>query len=184
MLQRAPCLTVGLLRGAVRGGRCSLRPGGQLLVYGPFKVSGEFIGDDDGAGNRKFDAKLRENSVEWGLRDVNDLNRPGGLRRLEAKKRIDMPANAHCCQFVKVRTGPLGRIVGASCEVVLPKDVDQITPSRCPRHFRGANFRSPARCVRVEAYGGSLLAASYCRKPGASPGLPLYSAAFVVHKPG
>ena len=34
-------------------------------------MNGDFVGDDDGAGNRKFDAKLRENSVEWGLRDVS-----------------------------------------------------------------------------------------------------------------
>ena len=87
-----------------------LRPGGQLLIYGPFKVNGEFIGDDDGAGNRKFDAKLRENSVEWGLRDVRELERLASYAGLEAKKRIDMPANNLLLQFVKVRTGPLGRI--------------------------------------------------------------------------
>ena len=87
-----------------------LRPGGQLLIYGPFKVNGEFIGEDDGAGNRKFDEKLRSTSVEWGLRDVDELNRLASYAGLEAKKRIDMPANNLLLQFVKVRTGPLGRI--------------------------------------------------------------------------
>ena len=67
-------------------------------------------GDDDGAGNRKFDAKLWENSVEWGLRDVNDLNRLAAYAGLEPKKRLAMPANNLLLQFVKVRTGPLGRL--------------------------------------------------------------------------
>ena len=92
-----------------------LRPGGQLLIYGPFKVNGDFVGDDDGAGNRKFDAKLRENSVEWGLRDVkvDDLNRLASYAGLEPKKRVEMPAN-NLLQFVKVRTGLLGRIAEVS----------------------------------------------------------------------
>ena len=90
-----------------------LRPGGQLLVYGPFKVNGDYMGADGGEGNRKFDAKLRDTNVEWGLRDVGELERLADYAGLERKRRVDMPANNLLLQFVKVHPGPWSRF--AAC---------------------------------------------------------------------
>lgn len=46
--------TTGLLSGAGR----ALADNGKLLVYGPFKVDGKFVGPDDGAGNAKYAMQL------------------------------------------------------------------------------------------------------------------------------
>ena len=61
--------SVGLFNGAAK----LLSPGGQLAVYGPFKVDGKFVGADGGANNEKFDEKLRSTNESWGIRDVDDL---------------------------------------------------------------------------------------------------------------
>ncbi|MGE0420558.1 MAG: DUF938 domain-containing protein [Acetobacteraceae bacterium] len=54
--------TVGLIAGAAR----VLTPGGILFLYGPFRRNG----DHTGPGNAAFDAMLRSQDPEWGLRDL------------------------------------------------------------------------------------------------------------------
>jgi SAM-dependent methyltransferase len=66
-----------------------LRPGGILLLYGPFTVNGVFNAES----NRHFDEYLRQQNTAWGLRDIADLDRISrtvGLKRLSL---LDMPAN-------------------------------------------------------------------------------------------
>ncbi len=55
---------IGLFAGAAR----LLRPGGRLLLYGPFARSGEIA-----ASNAQFSADLKRRDGDWGVRDL-DLN--------------------------------------------------------------------------------------------------------------
>ena len=90
-------------------------------------MNGEFIGDDDGAGNRKFDAKLRENSVEWGLRDVNDLNRLASYALAWSRKRILTCRRTTCCSSSsRCARGRSGASPSASCEVLRLCDMRRI----------------------------------------------------------
>ncbi len=61
-----------------------------LLIYGPFRVHGEFSTDS----NREFDATLRSAGIEeWGLKDVADLKKAAAKYGLELKEQIEMPSN-------------------------------------------------------------------------------------------
>lgn len=53
--------TLGLIAGAA----ARLEPGGILVIYGPFNENGGFTGP----GNAAFDATLRKQNPDWGLRD-------------------------------------------------------------------------------------------------------------------
>ncbi|SDK40623.1 DUF938 domain-containing protein [Microbulbifer yueqingensis] len=66
-----------------------LRPGGQLLVYGPMKIAGEYVG----AGNAEFDRWLQQRDPLSGIREVEWLDHlavAAGLQRLELNF---LPAN-------------------------------------------------------------------------------------------
>lgn len=89
--------SVGLLRGAAR----ALAPEGQLVLYGPFKVNNEFVGADGGAGNAKFDERLRETNPQWGIRDVADISEVAAPCGLKFRSKVDMPANNLLLCFVK-----------------------------------------------------------------------------------
>jgi SAM-dependent methyltransferase len=74
-----------LLAGAAR----CLEPHGQLCVYGPFRREGRHTAPSNAA----FDASLRRENPEWGVRDVDDLAklaRDGGLKLADIAA---MPAN-------------------------------------------------------------------------------------------
>ena len=92
--------TANLFRGAGQ----ALADGGYLIIYGPFKVDGRFIGADGGAGNARFDAKLQETNGEWGLRDVSDLQTLAAEVGLVLTARADMPANNLTLCFVRVES--------------------------------------------------------------------------------
>lgn len=71
-----------------------LSPTGNLAIYGPFKLGGAFVGDEDGgAGNEAFDQKLRDTNGEWGLRDVEELERFGVEGGLVLRETVKMPKN-------------------------------------------------------------------------------------------
>ncbi len=75
----------GLLGGAAR----HLRPDGRLFVYGPVMRNGRHTAPS----NAEFDAYLRRQDPEWGVRDVADLAalaERGGLNLIDI---VDMPAN-------------------------------------------------------------------------------------------
>jgi hypothetical protein len=62
---------------------------GRLLLYGPFRRDGVH----NSPGNEAFDAGLRRDNPEWGVRDtaqLKDLAAKNGLRLAEL---IEMPAN-------------------------------------------------------------------------------------------
>lgn len=86
-------VTEGLLNGAGK----TLAETGRVFLYGPFREGDEFHGE----GNRRFDAGLRADNSDWGIRDMIDLRaaaRQAGLR-LEAAH--SMPANNHLLVFCR-----------------------------------------------------------------------------------
>jgi SAM-dependent methyltransferase len=83
----------GLIAGAAR----YLHPDGKLLLYGPFKRDGEHTARS----NEAFDASLRNNNPEWGVRDIIDVKQlceSAGLRLAEI---ADMPANNFMLVFAR-----------------------------------------------------------------------------------
>ena len=75
------------------------------MLYGPFKVGGEFIGADSGVGNANFDQKLRSTNASWGLRDVDELTTLARDFGLTLQSQADMPANNLTLHFVKDGAG-------------------------------------------------------------------------------
>ncbi len=77
-----------------------LRPGGRLFIYGPFKRAGRHTAPSNAA----FDATLRAENQDWGVRDVDDLNalaRAAGLSRPEI---LVMPANNLVLSFARTES--------------------------------------------------------------------------------
>lgn len=66
-----------------------LRPGGKLCVYGPFKYDGEFTTPS----NAQFDASLRTQSAESGLRDFEHVNSLAEAQNMALIADHGMPAN-------------------------------------------------------------------------------------------
>lgn len=84
-------VTEGLLDGAGR----TLDRGGRLFLYGPFRDGQNFFGE----GNRRFDADLRADNPEWGLRDLAHVETVARGHGLAAEARHAMPANNHLLVF-------------------------------------------------------------------------------------
>jgi SAM-dependent methyltransferase len=78
-------LTEGLFEGAAH----YLGSDGLLLLYGPFKRDGKHTA----LSNAVFDASLRENDPEWGVRDTADLEKLGHRIGLALREIVEMPAN-------------------------------------------------------------------------------------------
>jgi hypothetical protein len=66
-----------------------LRDGGQLFVYGPFMRDGQHTAPSNAA----FDASLRAENPDWGVRDLADLNALAQEAGLTAAEIAPMPAN-------------------------------------------------------------------------------------------
>jgi len=89
-------------RGIVRGAGAALEPGGILVLYGPFRENGRHIGE----GNRAFDAGLRAENADWGVRDVVEITDLAYENGLEAAATLAMPANNRLLVFRKpIETG-------------------------------------------------------------------------------
>ncbi|HEX2257558.1 MAG TPA: DUF938 domain-containing protein [Afifellaceae bacterium] len=85
----------GLFDGAGR----QLRPDGRLFVYGPFMREGRHTAPSNAA----FDASLRRENPEWGVRDMGQLAalaESNGLRMSEA---VDMPSDNFVLVFERRR---------------------------------------------------------------------------------
>lgn len=78
-------VTEGIFRGAGK----TLGPGGRLFLYGPFRDGGAFFGE----GNRNFDADLRADNPDWGLRDIAVLRELARAEGLAFEEAVEMPAN-------------------------------------------------------------------------------------------
>jgi hypothetical protein len=86
----------GLFAGAGR----YLRGDGRLFLYGPFKRGGKHTA----VSNAVFDTSLRERDPEWGVRDIEDLEKlaeDAGLALIEI---AEMPANNLTLVFERSRT--------------------------------------------------------------------------------
>jgi hypothetical protein len=75
--------------GLVAGAGRALRQGGLLFLYGPFKRDGKHTADSNAA----FDASLRQGNPEWGLRDVEAIEKLAGRAGLALIEIAEMPAN-------------------------------------------------------------------------------------------
>jgi SAM-dependent methyltransferase len=86
-----PGVTSGLIAGVGR----VLGPGGVFVLYGPFKVGGEFTS----ASNAQFEQWLRSLDSSYGVKDMErviDLAEQAGL---EHQQTVPMPANNFCLVF-------------------------------------------------------------------------------------
>lgn len=80
---------LGLLAGAKR----HVRPGGLLIIYGPFRIGG----DHTAPSNRGFDDDLRSRNPKWGVRDLEAVRDAAAGFNLE--ERVEMPANNQILVF-------------------------------------------------------------------------------------
>ena len=77
--------SIGLLEG---GGR-HLRPGGALILYGPWIVEGEPVAPS----NLAFDADLKGRDPAWGLREVGEFAEEARHHGFVLEQQCAMPAN-------------------------------------------------------------------------------------------
>jgi hypothetical protein len=75
----------GLFAGAGR----HLRADGKLFLYGPFRRDGVH----NAPSNAAFDANLRRDNPEWGVRDVADLRALAARNGLRLADLVEMPSN-------------------------------------------------------------------------------------------
>jgi hypothetical protein len=75
--------------GLFAGAGLYLRANGRLFLYGPFKRGGKHTA----ISNAVFDSSLRERDPEWGVRDIEDLERLAVAVGLQLIEVVEMPAN-------------------------------------------------------------------------------------------
>ena len=75
----------GLIAGTAR----YLRPDGKLFMYGAFKRGGKHTAPS----NEAFDTSLRNGNPEWGVRDVEELEKVAAGVGLRLTEVVEMPAN-------------------------------------------------------------------------------------------
>lgn len=93
LLHIAPwSVTPALMQGAAR----ALRPGGVLVVYGPFVVDGETLAPSNAA----FDADLRARNPLWGLRALHAVQAAAAQAGLVLAERRALPANNLLLKFL------------------------------------------------------------------------------------
>lgn len=80
-----PQATPALVSGAAR----VLPAGGALYLYGPYRRHGRHTASS----NEAFDAQLRLQNPEWGLRDMEEVERLACAAGFGPAEVIDMPAN-------------------------------------------------------------------------------------------
>jgi hypothetical protein len=83
----------GLFAGAGR----YLRKDGRLFLYGPFKRGGKHTA----LSNAVFDTSLREKDLEWGVRDIVDVEKLAASAGLELISEDEMPANNLTLAFAR-----------------------------------------------------------------------------------
>jgi SAM-dependent methyltransferase len=86
MIHIAPwAATEGLIAGAGR----TLRRGGLLYLYGPYKIDGRHTAPS----NQDFDARLRAQNPLWGVRDLADISSLAKRQGFALSETVPMPAN-------------------------------------------------------------------------------------------
>ena len=79
---------IGLMQGAGR----TLKAGGPLVLYGPFSRGGAHTAPSNAA----FDASLKQQNPEWGVRDLDDVAAVAQESGLSIDRVVDMPSNNSC----------------------------------------------------------------------------------------
>jgi SAM-dependent methyltransferase len=74
-----------------------LRPGGVLVLYGPYFVDGEAT-----ESNRAFDRSLRARDPSWGVRELRDVQAIAAASGFAARPPVAMPANNLTLVFDRV----------------------------------------------------------------------------------
>ncbi|MBK7578709.1 MAG: DUF938 domain-containing protein [Myxococcales bacterium] len=77
--------TLGLMATAAR----VLRPGGALVLYGPYRRDGAHTAPS----NEDFDASLRGRDPRWGVRDLEEVVRAAAECGFSHEEVVSMPAN-------------------------------------------------------------------------------------------
>lgn len=75
-----------------------LRSGGILFTYGPYAFDGQISPES----NVRFDAMLRQEDPEWGLKDVQDLTKLAAEANMKLENVHEMPANNHILVWRKL----------------------------------------------------------------------------------
>jgi SAM-dependent methyltransferase len=75
----------GLMAGAGR----ALRAGGIVYLYGPYRIDGRHTA----ASNKDFDAWLKAQNPEWGIRDLAEVTALARRSGLQLTETVAMPAN-------------------------------------------------------------------------------------------
>lgn len=86
----------GLFAGAGR----HLRTDGRLFLYGPFKRDGKHTA----VSNAVFDTSLRDRNPEWGVRDIEALEKLAASAGLALIEIAEMPANNLILVFARPKT--------------------------------------------------------------------------------
>lgn len=80
----------------------ALRPGGLLLIYGPFEVPGRPLAPS----NLAFDADLKRRHPDWGLRQLDAIRAAATEQGLAWQQMIAMPANNDLLVFTQRPSAP------------------------------------------------------------------------------
>jgi SAM-dependent methyltransferase len=83
--------------GLLRGAGSLLTSGGLLYLYGPYRKDDAHTADS----NIKFDAWLKGQNEQWGVRDMGEVKHQGELNGLHLGETIEMPANNFSLIFRK-----------------------------------------------------------------------------------
>ena len=75
----------GLMTGAER----ILRSGGVLYLYGPYQIDGRHTAQS----NEEFDAWLRTQNAQWGVRDLAEVTALAQRHAFSLRETVSMPAN-------------------------------------------------------------------------------------------
>jgi hypothetical protein len=71
-----------------------LHPTGFLLTYGPYRVNNFMV-----ESNVNFDKSLRSRNEEWGIRDLEEVQKISNLYNLDISETVEMPSNNLCVVF-------------------------------------------------------------------------------------
>jgi len=85
-------VTEALFAGAKR----NLRQGALIILYGPYKVNGEFVGEND----PEFDLWLKEKDASFGIRDIADVEREANKNGFQLYQSCPMPADNFIQVFI------------------------------------------------------------------------------------
>jgi hypothetical protein len=76
-------------KGLVSGAERTLRSGGVLYLYGPYQIDGRHTAQS----NEEFDAWLRTQSAQWGVRDLAEVTALAQRHAFSLRETVPMPAN-------------------------------------------------------------------------------------------